>query len=121
MKTILITPDAYSNVGPLTKTILSAERTSIASTSEKWMLNIETQKDGSDRELTELEFKLPNGKTWTGTIQDFMAIFAHTRNAIALLENRHNTLIYEASEDKEEITLLSDVITELNDFLKTIK
>ncbi len=53
---------------------------------ENWLIDVTSSDKNGDFELTEIKIKLPTGKTWAGTIQDFMAIFNIVQNAFNAIE-----------------------------------
>lgn len=48
---------------------------------EKWDISLNCK----DTELCQIQVKMPNGKTWTGTIQCFMSIFQIAQNAMGVI------------------------------------
>jgi hypothetical protein len=91
----------------------------IDSTTEKWKLAISCTYDNlvMDRELAQFTFCLPNGRTFSGTIQDIQAIEVFARNARKeLMEYAQNGFT-----DKTDEAEVLDTIKEVDVLLSMFK
>lgn len=71
----------------------NSEKAQILNKKENWIIRAETKESDNttDRELTQITFTLPNGLKWQGTVQDFMAIYAHCLSTLEYIEGTETT------------------------------
>lgn len=106
-------------LNPPTSAMVLGSSTEIISSPEKWNLNITCLEDDllRDRELTQFTLNLPNGRTFSGTIQDIQSIEVFARNARKeLLEYASNGFT-----DKTDEMEVLDTIKEVNVLLSMFK
>lgn len=105
-----------TNLGQRSMTIVSA---SITCYKEKWGISASTRTEDhtEDREQAHIAISLPNGKTFSGSIQDFMAIEAYFSNAREKLMEFAKARF----DDKEEEQQLLYTIVEVDACLAMFK